>query len=172
MFALVAALLTLGLPKAADASYGIYVGKRVTADGNVLIGSTGDEPSSHWLEIVPRASHPAGSTMNVGVTEEANFPGELIKIPQVPITAKYITMNYSKYEGFPAPLTNGGLNEYGVAARDIWSSSRDELQEMTPNPQRGVNYSDLSRIVMERARTAREAVTGKLSRALAAGGDQ
>jgi hypothetical protein len=29
---------------------------------------------------------------------------------------------------------------------------------MTPKPQRGLNYSDLSRIVMERARTAREAV--------------
>jgi dipeptidase len=29
---------------------------------------------------------------------------------------------------------------------------------MTPNPQRGPNYSDLSRIVMERARSAREAV--------------
>ncbi len=29
---------------------------------------------------------------------------------------------------------------------------------MTPNPQRGVNYSDLSRIAMERAHSAREAV--------------
>ena len=29
---------------------------------------------------------------------------------------------------------------------------------MTPNPQHGVNYSDLSRIVMERAHSAREAV--------------
>ena len=29
---------------------------------------------------------------------------------------------------------------------------------MTPKPQRGINYSDLSRIVMERARSAREAV--------------
>jgi dipeptidase len=29
---------------------------------------------------------------------------------------------------------------------------------MTPKPQRGLNYSDLSKIVMERARTAREAV--------------
>jgi len=29
---------------------------------------------------------------------------------------------------------------------------------MTPRPQRGINYSDLSRIVMERARSAREAV--------------
>jgi dipeptidase len=67
-------------------------------------------------------------------------------------------MNYSAFAGFPAPLTNGGLNEHHVAARDVWSPSRDELRKMTPKPQRGLNYSDLSRIVMERARTAREAV--------------
>ena len=67
-------------------------------------------------------------------------------------------MNYTEYAGFPAPLTNGGLNEYGVAARDVWSPSRQELKKMTPNPQRGVNYSDLSRIAMERAHSAREAV--------------
>jgi dipeptidase len=67
-------------------------------------------------------------------------------------------MSYSVYRGFPAPLTNGGLNEYGVAARDVWSPSRPELQKLTPNPQHGVNYSDLSRIAMERAHSAREAV--------------
>ncbi len=139
-------------------SYAIFVGSSLTADGSTLLGGTGDEPSSHWLEIVPRKSHAPGTTIRVGVDNKANFPGELIEIPQVPVTAKYITMNYSEYDGFPAPLTNGGLNEYAVAARDVWSPSRQELKKMTPNPQHGVNYSDLSRIVMERARTAREAV--------------
>ena len=67
-------------------------------------------------------------------------------------------MNYSSFAGFPAPLTNGGLNEHHVAARDIWSPSRKELRAMTPRPQTGLNYSDLSRIALERARTAREAV--------------
>ena len=68
-------------------------------------------------------------------------------------------MSYSEYEGFPPPLTNGGLNEHGVAARDVWSDSRPELVEMTPRPQRGVSYSDLSRIVLERASSAREAAS-------------
>lgn len=81
-----------------------------------------------------------------------------MEIPQVEHTFKYITMNYSDYEGFPPPLTNGGLNERHVAARDVWSDSRPELVAMTPTPQHGPSYSDLSRIVMERARTAREAV--------------
>ena len=140
------------------ASYAIFVGKNLTADGSTLLGGTGDEPSSHWLEIVPRKTYPAGATIRVGVDARANFPGELIEIPQVPETARYLTMNYSEYDGFPPPLTNGGLNEYGVAVRDVWSDSRQELQAMTPKPQHGLNYSDLSRIAMERAHSAREAV--------------
>ena len=155
---LTAALIWL-LPIApAGASYGIYVGKNCSTDGCVFLAGYGDEPSSHWLEIVPRLKHPAGATIKVGVTDQARYPGVLIEIPQVPETARYITTNYSYFAGFPGPLTNGGMNEYGVAARDIWSPSREELRAMTPNPQRGPNYSDLARIVMQRARTAREAV--------------
>lgn len=146
------------LSEGANASYGVYVGKHLTADGSVFLGGTGDEPSSHWLEIVPRKTHAATDTVLVGVGKEAAPPGEFMPIPQVPVTARYITMNYSYFLGTPAPLTNGGLNEYGVAARDIWSSSRNELVAMTPTPQRGPNYSDLSRIAMERAHSAREAV--------------
>ena len=146
------------VPAGAWASYGVYVGKDLTADGSVFIGGTGDEPSSHWLEIVPHKTHAATETLLVGVGKEADPPGEFMSIPQAPVTARYITMNYSYFLGTPAPLTNGGLNEYGVAARDIWSPSRAELIAMTPNPQRGPNYSDLSRIAMERAHSAREAV--------------
>jgi dipeptidase len=164
LFALVLTLALLAQTPVATASYAIYVGRNLTADGSVMLGGTGDEPSSHWLEIVPRKTHAPGETIKVGVEKEANFPGELIDIPQVPVTARYITMNYSEFLGLPAPLTNGGLNEYGVAARDVWSPSRKELSQMTPKPQHGVNYSDISRIVMERAHTAREAVqiTGQL----------
>lgn len=140
------------------ASYGIYVGRNLTSDGSVFLAGYGDEPSSHWLEIVPARDWPSGTMIKVGATAASSYPGELIEIPQVNRTAKYITMNYSAFAGFPAPITNGGLNEHHVAARDIWSPSREELRKMTPKPQRGLNYSDLSRISMERARTAREAV--------------
>lgn len=142
----------------AMASYGFYVGSGLTEEGTVLIGGSGDEVSGHWLEIVPRQSHEPGATIQVGVTEEARIPGEFMEIPQVDTTFKYITMDYSDYAGFPPPLTNGGLNEHQVAGRDIWSPSRSELVEMTPTPQRGPQYSDLARIAMERATTAREAV--------------
>jgi len=151
-------VLVLVLAAPAQASYGIYVGRDLTGDGSVLLGGTGEEVSSHWLEIVPARDYPAGATVAVGVDERASYPGEFIEIPQVRRTAKYITMNYTDYEGFPPPLTNGGLNEHGVAARDIWAPSRPELAAMTPEPQRGPNYSDLSRIAMERAESARQAV--------------
>jgi len=148
----------------AEASYAIYVGKNLTEDGSVLIGGSGDEVSSHWLEIVPARRFPKGTTISVGVDGTANMPGRFIEIPQATQTNRYLTMNYSDYEGFPPPITNGGLNEHNVAGRDVWSDSRPELVAMTPNPQKGPNYSDLSRIAMERATSAREAVEiiGKL----------
>ena len=153
-------LATICLLFAADtwASYAIYIGKNLTADGSVMIGGSGDEVSSHWLEVIPAKEHPPGAMITVGVTADAFMPGRFTEIPQARKTNRYLTMNYSEYEGFPPPLTNGGLNEHNVAGRDVWSPSRPELVEMTPNPQTGPQYSDLSRIAMERARTAREAV--------------
>ncbi|MFZ4451443.1 S-layer homology domain-containing protein [Salibacterium aidingense] len=139
-------------------SIGIYVGSDLTEDGSTILAGFGHEPSSHWIDIVPEQQHDEGATMEVGATEEASLPGELIEIPQAEHTNKYISSSYSEFAGFPQPLTNGGLNDQGVAARDIWSPSRDELVEMTPEPQTGPQYSDLARIAMERASSAREAV--------------
>ena len=129
-------------------SYAIYIGKNLTADGSVMIGGSGDEVSSHWLEVVPAATHAKEATITVGVTDAAFMPGEFTEIPQAAKTYRYLTMNYSEYEGFPPPLTNGGLNEHNVAGRDVWSPSRPELVAMTPSPQTGPQYSDLSRIAM------------------------
>jgi hypothetical protein len=139
-------------------SYGLYIGRNLTADGLAYLAGYGDEPSSHWLEIIPRRQHAADATVTVGVTPQADLPGLLSEIPQAAETARHIRVSYSYYKGVPAPLTNGGLNEYGVAVRDIWSTSRQELIEMTPKDQTGPNYSDLARLVLERAKTAREGV--------------
>lgn len=139
-------------------SYGIYIGRNHTADGVAYLAGYGDEPSSHWLEICPSAEHPEGATLTVGVTPQADMPGHLTEIPQAPETLRNMRVSYSYYLGVPAPLTNGGLNECGVAVRDIWSTSRADLIAMTPKDQTGPNYSDLARIVVERARSAREGV--------------
>ena len=44
-------------------SYGIYIGRNLTADGVAYLAGYGDEPSSHWLEINPRQAHAEGSTI-------------------------------------------------------------------------------------------------------------
>ena len=139
-------------------SYGLYIGKNLTSDGHAWLAGYGDEPSSHWLEIIPKKKHKTGEKILVGVRENADMPGKLIKIPQVSQTYKHIRVSYSYYLGAPSPLTNGGLNEHGVAVRDVWSKSRKELIIMTPKNQTGPNYSDLARIVLERAKSARDAV--------------
>lgn len=139
-------------------SYALYIGKNHTSDGVPYLAGYGDEPSSHWLEIVPRRTHVADATVTVGVTAESDFPGALSQIPQVSETARHIRVSYSHFRGVPAPLTNGGLNEYGVAVRDVWSASRADLNAMTPKTQSGPNYSDLARLVLERAKSAREGV--------------
>jgi dipeptidase len=139
-------------------SYGIYIGKNHAAEGHGWLAGYGDEPSSHWLEIVPRASHPAGATVTVGVDSTAELPGRRTEIPQAAETARHLRVSYSYFLGLPAPITNGGLNEHGVAVRDIWSPGRAELIAMTPADQTGPTYSDLARLVLERARTAREGV--------------
>lgn len=139
-------------------SYAIYIGKNHSATGHAWLGGYGDEPSSHYLEIVPADSHPKDSLITVGVGPEALMPGVRIDIPQATETFRHIRVSYSFYLGVPAPITNGGLNAHGVAVRDVWSASRTELQEMTPKSQRGLCYSDIARIVLERATSARHAV--------------
>lgn len=139
-------------------SYALYVGRDLCADGHAWLAGYGDEPSGHWLHVTPARDHAPASMIAVGVTSEAALPGKLMSIPQVSQTAGFMGVNYSHYLGAPAPLTNGGVNQHGVAVRDVWSPSRPELVAMTPPDQSGPNYSDLSRIVLERARTAREGV--------------
>ena len=139
-------------------SYGIYIGNEYTESGDAYLAGYGDEPSSHWLEIFPRKNYKANDLISVGVSHTADMPGKPIEIPQINHTSRYIAVNYSYYKGVPAPITNGGLNEYGVAVRDIWSPSRVELVNMTPKDQTGLNYSDLARLILERTRSAREGV--------------
>lgn len=139
-------------------SYCIYIGRNLTSTGQAYLAGYGDEPSSHWLEIVPRQQHKAGTMIEVGVTPQADVPGLRSHIPQAAETARNLRVSYSYYKGTPAPITNGGLNEHGVAVRDVWSTSHEQLQSITPADQTGPNYSDLARIVLERATSARHGV--------------
>ena len=46
-------------------SYAIYIGKNHSATGHAWIAGYGDEPSSHWLEVVPGEEHPDGAEIVV-----------------------------------------------------------------------------------------------------------
>ena len=87
-------------------SYGLYIGKNLTSDGHAWLAGYGDEPSSHWLEIIPKIKHKKGKKIIVGVSENSDMPGKLIKIPQISKTNKHIRVSYSYYLGVPAPITN------------------------------------------------------------------
>lgn len=139
-------------------SYALYVGRNHSRTGHAWLGGYGDEPSSHWLEIVAEAGHPEGTTIEVGAGPEAAMPGLRTRVPQVARTMRHVRVSYSHYLGVPAPITNGGLNAAGVAVRDVWSPSRPDLIAMTPKDQTGFTYSDLARAVLERATSARGAV--------------
>jgi hypothetical protein len=76
-------LLTIGLlslAQTSSASYGFYVGKNLTASGGVMLGGTGKEVSSHWLQIFPARDHPPNATITVGVTVDTSMPGQLMNI--------------------------------------------------------------------------------------------
>src|SRR5215831_16647636 len=77
------ALAIVASSPVAFGSVAVYVGKNLTKDGSVLLAGFGDEPSSHWISIVPRRQHPASTMITVGGTSASHLPGELIKIPQV-----------------------------------------------------------------------------------------
>ncbi len=49
-------------PSQLGGSCALYVGRNLTADGSVLLGGYGDEPSSHWIEVTPAIDHPDGTT--------------------------------------------------------------------------------------------------------------
>lgn len=77
---LIAVLATIPAAPAL-ASYAYYVGKNLTESGGVLIGGTGEEVSSHWLEIVPAESHEDGATAEVGPCCANFLPAELSLSP-------------------------------------------------------------------------------------------
>ncbi|HEY5662849.1 MAG TPA: hypothetical protein VIS05_02310, partial [Ilumatobacter sp.] len=120
-------------------SYCIWIGKQLTADGCAYLAGYGDEPSSHWLELVPRREHGPDDRITVGMSPAANMPGVLTQIPQAAETARHLRVSYSHYRGVPAPITNGGVNEHGVAVRDVWSPSNEALCAMTSPTQTGPN---------------------------------
>jgi dipeptidase len=116
----------------------VIVGREASADGSVFIAHNEDnngDPIVDWHKV-PRIKHPAGQ-------KRALLSGEFIEEPQE--AWGYLWITVSKYNG------EQYINEWGVAITSDASRSKETNGngKITPS---------LRRDVIERARTAREAV--------------
>ena len=118
----------------------ILVGKNASQDGSVYIAHNEDDLNEHNfvdLHKVPRTKHKSG--------ERQLFMSNTDSIEEVEETFAYFWITGSKY------IEEQYLNEWGVAITS--NSSRSRVQNGN-----GRIEHNLRRLVIERARTAREAV--------------
>ena len=131
----------------------LIVGKNATADGSVLLGHNedlGDNSAQHII-VVPRKQH-------LPEEEFELYSGGTI--PQVEETYAYIATRVFDIDYIPGTITSG-INEYQVSIGNNMTYSRDEL--IPPEGKwslkyNGIIWTEFSKIVLERAKTAREAV--------------
>ena len=142
----------------------ILVTKGATADGSTIVThSDDDELSDQRIVFVPAKDHPKGSKRPILSGLNLNYPRVVIKgrapayntpgypktkvlghIPQVPHTYAYFDGNY------------GIMNEHQLMVGECTNGARNQPD---PKPGTGMMYTtELSRIALERAKTAREAV--------------
>ncbi len=127
----------------------ILVGKLASADGSTMTSHSCDSGTDRtWMNMVPRRTHAAGEMTQVwlepkrtkGPDDSDRIPtGE---IPEVAETYKYLNAAY--------PI----MNEYQLAIGETTTGGRRELQSSAGI----IDAPELYRLVLERARTAREAI--------------
>lgn len=120
----------------------IVVGRNATVDGSVLFGHNEDDDGEVVirLHVIPRMKHRPRERIylrNGGL------------VPQVKETYSYLWSEMPNFD-----FSDSYLNEYGVTIASDWSASREDCPELENG---GIRYY-LRRIVIERAKTAREGV--------------
>jgi len=131
------------------ACYAVVVGKDASADGSVLFGHNEQDWGKRYLNFrkVPRIARRKGETVTLSGGAE---------IAQVKETYAYL---WSEVPGLP--YSDSYLNEWGVAvASDGCADREDSAEQLEARgdlTKGGVSYL-LRRLVIERARTAREGV--------------
>jgi dipeptidase len=127
----------------------IQVGRLATVDGSVITCHTCDGPYRQWVNIVPHQKW-ADKTMNKIYSGKMHTetPTDLRgivqtgEIPQVPETYRFMNTAY--------PC----LNEYGLAIGETTIGGRRELV----NNEGMFMIEEIERVVLERCKTAREAI--------------
>ena len=141
----------------------VIVGRGATADGSVILAHNEDlgDSAVHHYVAVPRRSHAPGEVVTLwsGAT-----------LPQVPVTWAYTATTLFDVAWVPGDVTSG-VNERQVAVVNDSAKLRDAGGSSASGGR--VLWSEFSRLALERAETARQAVRviGELAEKYGLGGD-
>lgn len=133
----IAILVLAALPVVGHACTNLIVGKKASADGSVIVSYSADDFGSFgFLRHFPAGRHAAGETYSVYDWETNAYRGEIAQVAE--------TYNVI-----------GNMNEHQLTITETTFGGREELVDTT-----GVlDYGSLIYIALQRARTAREAIT-------------
>lgn len=124
------------------------IGKDATADGSVIMAHQEDYGSNDCMHLVyhPRETHEPGEVIHFAFED----------VPQVELTYAYTADQMYDPErlGMPPATFMNGINEYGVTLGSNCFSCKEAL---LPNDM-GLGWPEMCQLVMERCKTAREAV--------------
>ncbi len=132
-----------------DSCTSILVGKLASVDGSTMTSHSCDSNTDRtWMNIVAHQRHEKGEMASVWLEpKETKGPDdsdriEVGKIPQVEETYKYLNAAY--------PI----MNEFQLAIGETTTGGKGELRS-----EKGmIDAPELYRLILERARTAREAI--------------
>jgi len=127
----------------------ILVGRLASADGSTMTSHSCDSGTDRtWISIEPHREHPAGATAPIWMrpkrTSGPDDPERIAvgEIPQVRETYSFMNTAY--------PV----MNEHQLAIGETTTGGKRELM----SPDGLIDAPELYRLVLERARTAREAI--------------
>jgi dipeptidase len=143
--------LTILMALSAWSCTNIVVGKDASADGSVITSHTADGAFyDARVRTIPGKTFPAGSKADVFwniVMEEDYEPKKIGEIPQVEKTYTYFHVGY--------PF----MNEHGVAIGETTIGQKEELKTFHPDARAIMTIEQLEVFALQRAKTAREAIT-------------
>ncbi len=133
------AALIMGWSAQSHACTNLIAGKKATVDGSTFITYAADSHTLFgFLEYIPAADHKAGEMRKIIDWDSGKYLGE---IPEVAHTYKVV----------------GNINEHQVTVAESTWGGRHECEDTTGRSI--VDYGSLIYIALQRAKTAREAIT-------------
>jgi dipeptidase len=132
-----------------DGCTSIIVGKLASVDGSTMTSHSCDSTTDRtWINVVPHKKHKPGEMCKLYIeTKKTKGPDdpdkfEIGEIPQVPETYAYINTAYAV------------INEHQLAIGETTFGGKRELK----SDEGLVDCPELYRLILERAKTAREAI--------------